>query len=87
MNLFGMPEAPHDLYVSIANFMIPYRWEVLPFDLCLYIRSESKANMWDPLFIVAHVDNLGLAVPDKWGDQFVQAFRAVFDTEDMGPMQ
>jgi hypothetical protein len=83
-NLFGMPEAPHDLYVLVANYMTTYGLEQSPFDPCIYVRSKEKRNSWPPVFVCVHVDDFGAACPADWWEDFKTAFMAVFDAEDLG---
>ena len=83
-NLFGLPEAPCDLYMANVNFMTAYGLEQSIFDPCVYLRSASKASEWPIIFVVLWVDDFAIVAPSKWADEFVKNYKKVFDMDDLG---
>ena len=55
-NIFGMPEAPCDLYYANLNFMHQYGLKQSIFDPCVYIPDDTKKNEWPMLFVILFVD-------------------------------
>ena len=83
-NLFGMPEAPLDLFIANRNFMLSYGLEPSPFDPCIYIRSKAKEHEWPILFVILWIDDFAIVSPSDWADAFVAAYSQQFDVEDLG---
>ena len=83
-NLFGMPEAPADLYMANWNFMRSYGLEQTIFDPCVYVPNKANAEKWPMLFVILWVDDFAICAPTWWADEFVAAYSKVFDVEDLG---
>ena len=83
-NLFGMPEAPLDLYIANLNFMTAYGLVQSIFDPCVYVRSEEKESVWPILFVIVWIDDFAVIAPADWADAFVRAYSERFDVDDLG---
>ena len=83
-NLFGMPEAPLDLFIANRNFMTAYGLVPSTFDPCVYIRSKAKEDTWPFIFVILWIDDFAIVAPSDWADDFVAAYSKQFDVEDLG---
>ena len=83
-NLFGMPEAPADLFIANRNFMTTYGLVPSSFDPCVYLRSKEKESEWPLVFVVLWIDDFAVIAPSDWSDAFVAAYSKQFDVDDLG---
>ena len=84
-NLFGMPEAPHDLYGAVSNHILAYGLVKSTFDCCLY-HWPSDDSRWktNPLFVFTHVDDIKTVSSDEDRQAFNTYFKTKYDVEDLG---
>ena len=84
-NLFGMPEAPHDLYGAVSNHILAYGLVKSTFDCCLY-HWPSGDSRWhtNVLFVFTHVDDVKIVSNDEDRLAFIAHFRSKYAIEDLG---
>ena len=84
-NLFGMPEAPYDLYTAVMNAILAYELVASTFDCCLYHWPSGDVR-WktQPILIVTHVDDVKIIANQQDADAFIDHFRQLYDIEDLG---
>ena len=79
-NLFGMPEAPYDLYTAVMNAILAYELVASTFDCCLYHWPSGDVR-WktQPILIVTHVDDVKIIASQQDADAFIDHFRQLYD--------
>ena len=84
-NLFGMPEAPYDLYTAIMNAILAYQLVASTFDCCLY-HWPSGDSRWktQPMLVITHVDDIKIIAHQRDADAFIAHFQQLYDIEDLG---
>ena len=84
-NLFGMPEAPHDLYSAVSNHIVAYGLVKSTFDCCLYHwpqdDSRWKTNI---LFVFTHVDDVKTISSNEDRLAFNEHFKTKYAVKDLG---
>ena len=84
-NLFGMPEAPYDLYTAIMNAILAYQLVASTFDCCLY-HWPTGDSRWktQPMLVITHVDDIKIIAHQRDADAFIAHFQQLYDIEDLG---
>ena len=84
-NLFGMPEAPHDLYGAVSNHILAYGLVKSTFDCCLYHWPQGDSR-WktNVLFVFTHVDDVKTVSSEEDRLAFNAHFREKYAVEDLG---